>query len=282
MTMPYGRIYGLYHPRTGELRYLGQTVQTLKRRLALHMCSANLLKANHSARWLASLVRQQLKPRIEELSTASSREELDRLEVAFIAKAKTDGVRLTNHTDGGEGQSGRVCSEATKAKIAATKRGMPSPRKGVKLSVETRLKISLGKRGNQCRLRQDVSTDSILQGIRDGKSLPQIAAETGVDRHTVLNRYNQAAQSGVPVPELNPTMFQHTEDARRRIGQAQLGCRRSEVTRAKISAAKTKLSTELLLSRLAEGVTVRQLSFETGVDRSTIYLRLKQLNLGVP
>lgn len=165
--------------------------------------------------------------------------------------------------------------------MRATRKGQPSPMKGRHHSVKSLEKISLGKRGNQYRLRKDVSTDAILQRIQEGASLPQIAVEMGVERHTVLDRYNKVKQSGVAVPELNPTTFKHTEDAKRRIGQASLGHKLSKESRDRIAAAKTKISTELILRRLSEGVTVRQLAQEMGVDRSTIYLRLKK-EQGVP
>jgi DNA-directed RNA polymerase specialized sigma24 family protein len=98
----------------------------------------------------------------------------------------------------------------------------------------------------------------------------------GVERHTVLNRYKKAAQVGVPVPELNPTTFKHSEAAKRRIGQAQIGRKRSASSVAKTAAGNTKISTEMIVRRLAEGLSVSHLAQETGVDRSTIYLRLKR------
>jgi len=53
-----------------------------------------------------------------------------------------DKVDLSNKTRGGEGVSGLIMSDESKAKMSAKKIGKPSPRKGVKLSNEQKIKIS--------------------------------------------------------------------------------------------------------------------------------------------
>lgn len=47
--MVYGVVYGLYDPRTDELRYIGQTVRPLKVRMYSHLKSSS---DTHSARWI--------------------------------------------------------------------------------------------------------------------------------------------------------------------------------------------------------------------------------------
>jgi transposase-like protein len=286
--MSFGVIYGLYDPQDGALRYIGQTTRPLWQRLSGHVSSARANghgRPRHVTHWVRSLLQEGLKPEIRVLHQAASQEQLDTLEVKAITDARALGFRLTNHDDGGRGAPGRKLSPEHNAKLhspevvarmAATRKGQPSPKKGATLSEETCERIRVSKLGNQCRLRQDVSTDAILQGIREGKSTTRIATEMGVERHTVLNRYKKAAQVGVPVPELNPTTFKHSEAAKRRIGQAQIGRKRSASSVAKTAAGNTKISTEMIVRRLAEGLSVSHLAQETGVDRSTIYLRLKR------
>ena len=58
------------------------------------------------------------------------------LEVQMIAKLREMGVKLANATDGGEGKSGGITSEYTRAKIAAAQKNRPP------ISEETRAKIS--------------------------------------------------------------------------------------------------------------------------------------------
>jgi len=76
-------------------------------------------------------------------------------ELAFLAEMecidvyKRRGIKLVNLTNGGEGCSGYSIkhSDEQKAKWSRERKGMPSPRKGVKLSEETKLKMSVSTKG---------------------------------------------------------------------------------------------------------------------------------------
>jgi len=76
-------------------------------------------------------------------------------ELAFLTEMecidvyRKRGINLINLTDGGEGCSGYSMShtEEQKAKWSAKRKGTPSPRKGVKLTDETKLKIKLARLG---------------------------------------------------------------------------------------------------------------------------------------
>jgi hypothetical protein len=46
------KIYSLADPRTGEVRYIGVTIQSLNRRLCCHMGSARRGEETHRARWM--------------------------------------------------------------------------------------------------------------------------------------------------------------------------------------------------------------------------------------
>lgn len=155
----YGCVYGLYDPRNGELRYVGQTTRDCKERFLQHVSPYSLARlSRHSVKWIASLKRLGLVPRMERLAVAASKEELDALEVHWIATSRAGGARLTNHTDGGKGQKGRKHTENHKlymqtvmagrctntpehmAKLAEAKRGIPRP-------PEVKAKISASKQG---------------------------------------------------------------------------------------------------------------------------------------
>ncbi len=196
--MLYGFVYGLYHPITEELRYIGQTQGTLSRRLSGHLCTARRrARKAHVVNWLLSLMNEGLKPLIRVLAPASSQEKLDKLEALFIADARARGESLTNHDDGGRGAPGRKLSDAHKAKlhsaevharISETRKGQPSPRKGVVLSPETRAKISLGKRGNRCRYLANVSTEEMKRLRAEGLPFHKIGEILGVSKTTVTKR----------------------------------------------------------------------------------------------
>lgn len=198
-----GSIYGLYDPRDGALRYIGQTQDELSRRLSGHVCDARRKgSSRHVLRWVRSLLRASVRPQIRALAVAKSLDELNALEVEFIADARASGIRLTNHDDGGTGAPGRKLTAAHKAKLhspevharmAATRKGQPSPRKGAKLSSETRRKISQGKLGNCCRFRGDAPTAEMRRLRDEGWAFARIGVALGVSKKTVMNRLKGAS-----------------------------------------------------------------------------------------
>lgn len=197
-----GVIYGLYDPRTGALRYIGQTCQTLQRRLSLHIWAArNVRRHRHVTSWVKSLLSLGLQPTISTLETTAAPENLDRMEMEAIERAFARNERLTNHTLGGQGARGRklspehkarLHSKEARAKMAATRKGQRSPRKGVTLSEETRAKISQGKRGNKCRFRADAPTVEMATLRSQGLPFHEIGRRLGVSKTTVANRLRGA------------------------------------------------------------------------------------------
>lgn len=111
-----GVIYGIYHPKVRELRYIGKTVQSISVRLARHIRGA---KQNGTMlqRWLNQLSSSPMIFIIEE-----NPDNLEEAEKFWIAKARADGVRLLNGTEGGNG--GALVGEALE-KMKASKTGKP-------------------------------------------------------------------------------------------------------------------------------------------------------------
>jgi hypothetical protein len=93
---PYGIVYGLYHPGTGVLHYVGVTKRTIQARLAGHLCPDNLKKRKRASQWLRGLVAEGLTPQARVLATAATRDELYQLERQFISQARHDGMPLVN------------------------------------------------------------------------------------------------------------------------------------------------------------------------------------------
>jgi len=168
------RIYVLCEP-DGEIRYIGKTTAELVDRLLGHFKDARLGIRNYRCNWLRSVLSLGYLPiicLIGEVAGDGSKEER-----AWISYGKTEGWRLTNSTDGGEGIPGykfteeqkkrlsarknhflgKHLSEATKKKISlantgrvpstATRRKLSLARKGLKRSEETCRKISEARKG---------------------------------------------------------------------------------------------------------------------------------------
>lgn len=105
-------IYCLRDPDTLEVRYVGKTRRSLKRRLSDHRCDK---KESHRTHWFRSVLRRGKDPLIEalELVVGEGWEERERY---WIAEYRRRGARLVNQTTGGE--AGTRLDEATCKRIS--------------------------------------------------------------------------------------------------------------------------------------------------------------------
>jgi hypothetical protein len=121
---PHGYIYGLVDPRTGRLRYVGQTTRSLDRRLSEHVADRNLKSKTRKNSWIKALKHLGLIPNIVAMEYVPVHE-LDQAERVHISYYRDlIGSRLTNDTDGGTG--GAMPPEAV-ARAAAKMRGRKHP-----------------------------------------------------------------------------------------------------------------------------------------------------------
>lgn len=97
-------IYTLADPTTGEIRYIGKTVNSLRNRLTGHLYSIKT-ENNHRTNWIGSLLKKGIIPQIEFLDE-SPWSESQELEIYWIAQFKEWGFRLVNCSTGGEGGLG--------------------------------------------------------------------------------------------------------------------------------------------------------------------------------
>jgi hypothetical protein len=144
-------------PQTNEIRYVGKTTQSLRRRFLRHMATSDLKGPTHKNNWVKSLLKQGLAPILDVLEECVDVTSMNEAERFWIAYLRYVGARLTNATDGGDGLAagskrpaavvekirralkGRPKSEEHKRKISETKRGVP-------VSKATRKKMRAGQR----------------------------------------------------------------------------------------------------------------------------------------
>lgn len=105
------KIYTLNHPITNEIRYVGQTLYELKIRLRKHLVSKD---KSYRTNWIQSLLKQDLKPKINLILDNLTKEESNYYEQYYIKKYKENGIDLVNLTNGGEGSYGYRHTEETK------------------------------------------------------------------------------------------------------------------------------------------------------------------------
>lgn len=115
------KIYTLTCPTSNQIRYVGKTIETLQKRLNRHI-SYSKREKTYKANWINSLLKINKEPIIEIIDECSITN-WEVMEQYWISQFKAWGYNLTNHTDGGEGPSGRVVSEETRNKISRSLMG---------------------------------------------------------------------------------------------------------------------------------------------------------------
>ena len=132
------KIYTLTDPRTHEVRYVGQTINTLHNRLHEHIKDRKGV-LGWKANWIKSLHSIGLSPIMEEIDSTSNQEELDQLEIYWIHQMRTWGFRLTNLAEGGRGGS---LLPPVRQQISATLTGYKrSPEEIERSAVRRRIEI---------------------------------------------------------------------------------------------------------------------------------------------
>ena len=161
-------IYFLKHPSTDEIRYVGKT-NNPKRRIIQHLYTArHKTRKSHCCCWIGSLLKSNQKPKMQIINWFNLEDDCNNAEKLIIENFRNTGIRLTNLTDGGEGQVGRVMSEETKNKIRETilKRGHYLNRKP--MSPEVKLKLSLARKG----IKLSEEHKKKLSNAKKGRTIP--------------------------------------------------------------------------------------------------------------
>jgi hypothetical protein len=135
-------------------RYVGMSVDPIDR-LKGHLNAARRVKLTFTARWLKSLLDRGISPKLSVLEIVPVGGDFAGAERRWIAKFRSEGVVLTNLTEGGEGTPGAVLTPEHRAKIGAAQKGRKhSPEsiekvavfhRGRKRSSETCARISEGR-----------------------------------------------------------------------------------------------------------------------------------------
>jgi len=168
------KIYKLLDPDTKEVRYVGKTVQTLKKRLSGHITRSKYNRSAHVSCWIHSLIQNGKKPIIELIEEC---ENWVKREQYYIAKFPN----LCNHSIGGEsGMLGYIPTQEHRDKIANKLKGKKRPdnvrkkisegHKGKIISQKTRdklRKINLGKK-EDINIRLKKAKSPVLQFNLDG------------------------------------------------------------------------------------------------------------------
>lgn len=187
-------IYTLSHPITGEVRYIGMTTKTLKRRIREHMAESKKGK-NRRCKWIRSLVKIELKPKIEFLDEVCT-ELGNQTEIYWIEQFKHWGFNLVNGTKGGSGISGYCLSEEHKRKISIAKLGkkrspefienLKNHRKGINpLGHLCQDKLDIIAMGRALRASKSIRNKNTGEVF---SSMKEASIKTGINCNTIRTR----------------------------------------------------------------------------------------------
>lgn len=186
-------IYILRDPEHGVIRYVGKTLD-LKKRLNEHVHDGS---RSHKNSWVKSLLARGLKPLIEEVEVIrdSNDEDWPEAERFWISYLRSIGCNLCNGDDGGN--SGKIPSIETRAKISAKLKGRKMP-------------PGWGER---------------ISGFKLGKKLGPLSAETRakMSRSHLGKKLSPEHIEAARLGQIGLKRGPHSEEAKRKIGAASRG-----------------------------------------------------------
>lgn len=223
-------VYALHDPRDWSVRYIGKSTSSLQRPRAHVTRSA--FERTHKARWIQSILREGLEPGVSILQRCERAADLSEAERHWIAHYRSNGTRLTNATDGGNGCLGRVSSPETRAKKRAKMLGF-------RHSDETKRRISLSKAGRQLSEEHKAKLSAAFTGR---KMSPEAIAKSAEKRRgrkmsVAYCERNRQAQLANP--------YVRTAEHRRKLSRAGKGVRKSPEWRARMSAIRRAMPDEV-------------------------------------
>lgn len=207
-------IYGLADPRTGELRYIGKTIQRLSGRRVTHVTHAKRLyrdrKSRWAVNWIKALVDLGLKPDIFEIEVIPEGGDWREAEMFWIEYFRALGFNLCNLRAGGEEGNYTKQSPEWIEKKASKIRGRPGRVQSEQEKAFHRANLERYRREGRCHtpiqrakaratvkavwkttphLTGSLNPNASAIGIGDQKfgSLAEASKAIGVTRRTINN-----------------------------------------------------------------------------------------------
>jgi hypothetical protein len=225
--------------QVNEKVYIGQTVKTLERRKERHIRDAMLGSGCAVHRAIRKYGIENF--RFETLFYCLSKEEMDQKEIETIKVMRTKSPAGYNLTDGGEGGCGQVVSAETREKRRISQTGRKASDEtrekmrvrmtGLNLSDETKLKMSKVHIGNKYNLgrKATLETRIKLSLAKKGKPRKAVQVPKSAKWYAVMN-----ARKGKPSSRVG---YKHSDETRAKMRTASLGRKHTDEARAKIKAA---------------------------------------------
>lgn len=183
------KIYTLNDPITNEIKYVGQTCQSLKNRLKKHLNSKD---KSYRTNWIKSLLLKNIEPTINLIIDNLNKDECNDLEKFYIKAFKENGIKLVNMTEGGEGSFGFKHSEKTKRELSKIRKELNTDERkehlricGIKQWENATEEEKLNNIINQPARKDILQCDMNGNIIKEFMSLRQIERELGYFRANI-------------------------------------------------------------------------------------------------
>ena len=191
-------------PRSGSIRYVGVTLR--KRRLVEHISRARKMGRTHRDCWIRGLLALGAKPEwaILEEGRGDGWQDAER---TWIATLRSQGERLTNLTDGGDGTPGQIPSAAQRLAHSKRMKGRKYPpgRRSAMLghhhSLDARAKIAAASTGRS----HSPATRAAIAKAAQGRDM------------TACIRRSVKARTGVPLTAEHKWKIAATRTNRKRV-----------------------------------------------------------------
>ena len=149
-------LYKLIDPITKEIKYIVYTKRP-KTRLWEHIRDAKVGIKTYKCDWIRSLILKNQKPIIEIISNYESQDKAANEEIRLIKGLRESGYKLTNLTEGGDGQRGTKLKKNhpliywNKGKKMSdySKKKLSDSKKGINFTEEHKEKLSRAKKGKK-------------------------------------------------------------------------------------------------------------------------------------
>lgn len=149
-----GIIYGIRRRDSHEYRYVGLTESTADKRLMKHLATARRGVKTPFYDWLRKRDREEIEVDVLEV-VHTSRDDLGKAEIRWIAARRAEGDRLLNLSDGGIGPTGVVWTDEQReaarqrslGRPGVSRPGVSNPFYGQKHTAEQRERWSLQRSG---------------------------------------------------------------------------------------------------------------------------------------
>lgn len=164
------KIYLLRNPLTSEIKYIGFTDQSLKRRLILHVSHSKKNKT-YVQKWINSL---ELPPLIELIEECDNNIWQQR-ESYWIKYYREQGCKLCNLTDGGEGIPNLKRTQEFKDFMSKRQKELnikPPERNGILHTLETKQLMSLKAKNRVITEEQKIKMSKAKIGLYKGDKSP--------------------------------------------------------------------------------------------------------------